>query len=165
MATIIYLARLIHLISGVGWLGEVITINFVLLPALFRARSDDRIVLLNTVFPLIFRLATVLGGAALLTGLIMVLWYTQLHVLSILASAWGRYILIGGGLGAVLYFFHVFQEAGAERSLAAELAFTLDSDDPKAVERLMRHLAIFPRGGMALLVIIIALMSAAAHFA
>lgn len=165
MATFLYIVRLVHVVSGVGWLGEVITINFVLLPALFRAKTDDRLVLLNTVFPYIFRLATVLGGAALLSGLIMVLWYTQLHLLHLADSSWGRLIAAGGILGGLLYFFHVFQEAGAEQSLAAELAFTLESDDPRALRRLMNHLAIFPRGGMALLVIIIALMGAAAHFA
>ena len=59
MATLLYIVRLVHIVSGVGWLGEVITINFVLLPALFHARSDDRLVLLHNVFPYLFRLATV----------------------------------------------------------------------------------------------------------
>lgn len=158
-----FAVRLVHVIAGVGWLGEVITINFVLLPALFRARADDRSTLLQTVFPYVFRLATVLGGVAVVTGLGLLLWYTQLDLTRLVTTAWGWRILIAGVLGGGLYFFHVFQESGAEQSLAAHLVFLTDKDDPSAAEPLLRHLALFPRVGMVVLALVVALMSAAAR--
>jgi hypothetical protein len=164
MMDVLFLVRVVHVIAGVGWLGEVTTINFVLLPALFKAQAEDRVVLLNTVFPYVFRLATILGGAAVASGLALVLWYTRLDVFSLTQGQWGWSILVGGLLGALLYVFHIFQESGAERSLAAYLTFTIDTDDPKSVQAILNRLAIFPRAGMAVLVIVIGLMVAAAHF-
>lgn len=50
--------RLAHVIAGVRWLREVVTINFVLVPALLSAKTEERQMLLSTVFPRVFRLAT-----------------------------------------------------------------------------------------------------------
>jgi uncharacterized membrane protein len=62
---LIFVLRLVHVVAGVGWAGEVLTVNFVLLPALFKARADERVTLLQTVFPYAFRLATLLAGIAI----------------------------------------------------------------------------------------------------
>lgn len=51
--------RWIHIISGVAWLGEVATVNFVLLPALLNTRKEDRGIFIRQVFPRVFRLASV----------------------------------------------------------------------------------------------------------
>ncbi len=163
MLELIFALRLVHVVAGVGWAGEVLTINFVLLPALFRARAGDRAILLQTVFPYVFRLATVLGGIAILSGLGLLAWYTQLDLTRLVTSTWGWRVLAGGSLGGALYAFHVFQESGMERSLAAHLVFLTDSDDPRAAEPLLRHLALFPRVGIVVLLIVIGLMSAAAR--
>src|SRR5579884_3319261 len=96
MMEILFVVRLAHVVAGVGWLGEVVTINFVLLPALFEAKSDDRLVLLNTVFPHVFRLATVLGGTAVASGAMLALWYTHLNLVVLVQSQWGWLILAGG---------------------------------------------------------------------
>lgn len=162
MGEIAYLLRLLHTVAGLGWLGEVITINFVLLPALFKARQEDRLMLLHLVFPYVFRLATALGGLAVVSGLALMLWTTRLNLLLLVETTWGRRILIGGAVGGLLYFFHLFQESGAERSLAADLAFAAP-DDPKAAERLLKRLALFPRVGMLVLLSVITLMSAASR--
>ena len=162
-ADLLYLVRLTHLIAGIGWLGEVITINFVLLPALFAATSKDRTVLLYTVFPYLFRLATVLGGLALASGLVLFLWSTQLQPLAAIHSHWGLFILTGGTLGAVLYAFHLFEESGAERTIAAQLVLSQETGDPRQTERIMKHLAFFPRAGMVVLIIVVALMVGASH--
>ncbi|MGH2460758.1 MAG: hypothetical protein ACRDIY_18030 [Chloroflexota bacterium] len=161
----LFVVRLAHVIAGVSWLGEVITINFVLLPALFGARDDDRQVLLSTVFPHVFRLATVLGGTAVASGFVLLLWFTSFHPLAALHSHWGWYIVVGGTIGAAVYAFHLFQESGAERSIAARLTFVVDADDPRETRRMLKHLARFPRVGMAVLVVVVALMVCAAHFA
>lgn len=164
MAGLLFVLRLIHIVAGIGWLGEVITINFVLLPALFKANAKDQLTILNTVFPYIFRLATVLGGAAVLTGLTQLLLYTGFNLSLLTYSRWGWLLLIGGTMGVALYTFHLFQESGAERTLAAHLAFAIANDDQESVTILLRKLAIFPRAGLVVLVIIISLMIAAAHF-
>jgi hypothetical protein len=158
-----FAVRLIHVAAGVGWLGEVATINFVLLPALFKARADERTTLLTTVFPYLFRLATVLGGATMVTGMTLLVWYTHLQPDLLLHGRWDHFVLAGGTLGAALYAFHLVQESGAERSLAAHLAFAIDSDDPRATAMLLRRLAIFPRAGMLVLATVVSLMVAAAH--
>jgi amino acid transporter len=158
-----FVVRFIHVVAGVGWLGEVVTVNFVLLPVLFKARPADRAALLNNVFPSVFRLATVLGAIAGASGLALVLWTTQLQPGHLLLSPSGRFVLVGGTLGALLYAFHVFQESGAEQSLANTLAVATDADDPQARARLLSHLALFPRIGLLLLLVIVLLMVAAAH--
>ena len=159
---ITYLLRLVHTVAGLGWLGEVITINFVLLPALSKASQKDRLTLLHLVFPYIFRLATVLGGLTIASGFALMLWMTQLNMLLLVQTTWGQRVLLGGIVGGLLYFFHLFQESGAEGSLAARLAFSAP-DDPKAAERLLKRLALFPRMGMLVLLVVIALMSAASR--
>jgi len=164
VADLLAIVRTIHLLAGVSWLGEVITINAVLLPVLFAAKREERLILLSAVFPRVFRLATVLGGLAVGTGLVLFLWSTRLQPLAAVRSRWGELILAGGVLGAALFAFHLFQESGAEQSIAAHLAFALDSDDPRETRRLLRRLAFFPRAGMLVLIAVIGMMTAAAHF-
>jgi uncharacterized membrane protein len=162
---LIFMLRLVHVVAGVGWAGEVLTVNFVLLPALFKARADERVTLLQTAFPYVFRLATVLGGIAIVSGLGLLAWYTQLDFTRPVTTTWGWRVLAGGSLGGALYAFHVFQESGMERSLAAHLVFLTDHDDPHVAEPLLRHLALFPRIGIVVLLLVIGLMSAAARLA
>ncbi len=133
------------------------------MPALFKARADDRATLVQSVFPHVFRLATLLGGIAIASGLGLLAWYTQLDFTRLVTTTWGWRVLAGGSLGGALYAFHVFQESGMERSLAAHLVFLTDQDDPHAAEPLLRHLALFPRIGIVVLLLVIVLMSAAAR--
>ncbi|MBI3980255.1 MAG: hypothetical protein HY331_18935 [Chloroflexi bacterium] len=162
-AELLYAVRLIHIVAGVGWLGEVAVINFVLVPVLLNARPEERVTLLALVFPRLFRLATILGGLAVGSGVISVLWYTQLQFDLLIASRWGSVITAGGALGTLLYGFHLFQESRAERSLASNLRAAIKSGDTPTTTRLLRRLATFPRVGMALLLIAVSLMVAAAH--
>jgi hypothetical protein len=164
MAEVWFLVRLVHIVAGGGWLGEVLTVNFVLLPVLSRARAIERTHLLQTVFPCVFRLATALGGLAIVTGLTLLLWRTQLNPARLIESAWGWRILIGGTLGALLFLFHLVQEVRAERvlALAARLEAEWDND-PRSAASLLRRLAIIPRVGLGILLVIVGLMSAAAH--
>jgi hypothetical protein len=117
--------------------------------------------LLVTVFPYIFRLATALGGLAIVSGTGLVLWNTRLDLTLLVTTAWGWRILIGGIIGLVIFVFHLVEESGAERSLAAELVFLRDNGDEEAAKRLLNHLAIFPRVGMLILMVVVGLMVAA----
>lgn len=163
MTELLFFLRLLHVVAGVAWLGEVITINFVLLPALFKARGEERVMLLTTVFPYVFRLATVLGGLAVASGVGLLLAYTRLNLALLVQSRWGWFVLVGGTLGGLLYAFHLFQESGAERSLASHLIMATEEGDPEAAVALIRRLAVFPRAGMVILATVIGLMVAAAH--
>ena len=119
--------------------------------------------LLELVFPLVFRLATVLAGTAVAAGLVLALAITDGDLLSLFDSARGLRIVIGGTLGAGLFAFHLFQESGMEGSLATRLAAT--RDDPEAADLILRRLRIVPRVGLALLLVIVVPMSAAARLA
>ena len=46
----INLVQWVHIISGVAWLGEVITINIVLVPALLKMSPDTRRTFIRQVF-------------------------------------------------------------------------------------------------------------------
>jgi hypothetical protein len=87
---------------------------------------------------------------------------TQFNPARLVESTWGWRILIGGTLGALLFLFHLVQELGAERLLAARLAAVWDND-PQSAASLLRRLAIIPRVGLGILLVIVGLMSAAAH--
>ena len=153
MAELFYALRLVHIITSLGWIGEVFTVNFVLLPALFKANANDKLMLLNNVFPYIFRLATVLGGTAVLSGLALMLWITQLNLSILVESLHGWLILIGGVMVTALYAFHLFQESRLERSMAANLADAVVHNDKEAIARPLRHLAIFLRAGIVWLIV------------
>jgi uncharacterized membrane protein len=164
MTALIFALRLIHIVSGVGWLGEVATVNFVLMPALVEAGDEGRTAILEKAFPLVFRLATVLGGTAIVSGLGVVLWYTQLRPSVLLESPRGWLILCAGAMGGLLYVFHLLQESRGERTLATALAAATAGRDREASTRFLRRLVIFPRIGLIVLVLVVSLMIAAAHY-
>jgi uncharacterized membrane protein len=164
MTDLIFVLRLIHVISGVGWLGEVATVNFVLMPALAQTKGDGRRAILDSIFPLVFRLATILGGSAILSGLGLVLWYTQLRPSLLFESPKGWLILCAGTLGVLLYVFHLLQESGAERTFATRLAAASETAEPAVEAQLLRRLVIFPRLGLIVLTLVVSLMIAAAHY-
>jgi hypothetical protein len=116
-------------------------------------------VLLETVFPRVFRLATVLGGTAVISGLVLLLLGPG-GLERALSAAWGARILAGGTLGAVLYVFHLWLEPRLERRLRARLAGT---ERTQGDQLDLRILLIVPRVGLLILLTVVALMSAAAR--
>ena len=60
--------RAIHILAGTAWLGEVVVVNFVLIPVLARLEPDKRGWFLSAVFPRIFQLASVLSLTTILAG-------------------------------------------------------------------------------------------------
>ena len=162
MTDLIFVLQLIHVVSGVGWLGEVATVNFVLMPALVRTKGDGRRAILDSIFPLVFQLATILGGSAILSGLGLVLWYTQLRPSLLFERPRGWLILVAGTLGVLLYVFHLLQESGAERTFATRLAAA--TGEPAVEAQLLRRLVIFPRLSLIVLTLVVGLMIAAAHY-
>ncbi len=158
MGTVGEALRWAHIITGAAWLGEVAVIVFVLVPVLPRLDPERRGWFLATVFPRVFRLASVLSVAVLITGwgvyLSMTDWQWDLQPL--VSGRWGWAILVGGSLGVLLTLFHFVVEGRLEPQVRA-------AREAAAVDRLVRAVQIIPRGGLAVLLVIFALMSYAAR--
>lgn len=151
--------RWVHVISGVAWLGEVITINVVLVPALVGLKKDVRGAFIRQVFPRVFRLASVLSATAVISGAALSYLMTGWNDLETLfGSRWGLSILMGGSLGLFLTLFHFFIENRLEP--AAGTADTMSDAD---VEKIISVLNIVPKIGLLILVLVVLLMMFAAR--
>lgn len=161
MPDLLFVVRFVHIVTGLGWVGEVITVNFVLLPALSRVEPALRGRILLSVFPLIFQLATILGGLAVVSGAVVFWIMSGGELARLFDTTWGQRILLGGLFGGPLFAFHLFQESRMEGSLARRLAAV--EDDARASDEILHHLRIIPRIGLAILVVSVIFMSAAAR--
>jgi uncharacterized membrane protein len=157
--SLINIVRWVHIISGVAWLGEVITINFVLLPVLNNMNEDARGEYIRRIFPRVFRLASALSLTAILSGALMSYLLTGWKNLGDwYGTRWGAGILIGGCLALLLTLFHFLMESRLEPvARAAGEGSEID------VEKIMAVLNIVPRIGLAVLVLIVLLMMYAAR--
>jgi len=148
--------RWIHIIAGTAWLGTVVAVVFVLVPSLRRLEEEERPRFAQLVFPRVFRVASVLSLTVIAAGVLLyfekVGWRFDLAPL--VSTRWGWSILIGAVLGVALTAFHFF----AEHRL---LPIVKGSDQIDAQSLLLLRLA--PRIGLGILVLIVVLMSYAAH--
>jgi len=133
----------------------------VLLPALARAEPELRGRILLAVFPLVFRLATILAGLSILSGAVVFWIMSGGELARLVDSTWGQRILVGGLLAGPLFAFHLLQESRWEGSLARRLATV--GRDPAASDLILRRLQVIPRIGLAILVMAVFFMSAAAR--
>ena len=154
--TLLNIVRWVHIISGVAWLGEVLAINFVLLPALLNMEKENRGAFIRQVFPRVFQLASVLSLLTISSGAVMSYIITGWKNLPpLLDTRWGIGILIGGGLGLALTLFHFLAESRLE-----PVAAKADDAD---VEKLISVLKIVPRVGLVVILAIVLLMMYAAR--
>lgn len=141
------------MVGGAAWLGEVIVVGFVLVPLLARLDHERQNWFLATVFPRIFRLASVLIVTTLLAGaalnLAMSGWAIDWERLT--GTRWGRSILIGGLLGLTLGLFHFVAESRLEPMVRA-------AGRGVGVETIVRRLQIIPRIGLFILLAVFAFM-------
>ena len=156
----LYLAvRWLHVISAAAWFGEVVTINFVLVPALSRLSREEATAMLAAVFPKIFRLASVLSATAVLSGIYLA-WTRFAAAPEILwTTGSGRAFSVGAILGLALTVFHFILEPrldGMMCTAAGEKDFELS-------ERIMRQLRVVPRGGLLVITTIVVLMMVGAR--
>lgn len=140
--------RWVHLFSATAWLGEVVTINFVLVPVLLRMKEGERIPFLAGLFPSLFRLASWLSGTAVLSGAVLI---TRRHwgnwsVLWTTGS--GRYLLAGATLALGLAIFHFILEPRLEGMICT----AEENEDIELTQTIVRRLKIVPRTGMVVLV-------------
>ena len=146
--------RALHVLAASAWLGEVVVINVILVPTLSRFQGAARREFLATVFPRVFRLASVLSGTVAVTGAFLLYRFTGGDLSVLTDGRWGLCILIGGGLGAVLISFHFFMEDRLARRVGIGRAGI--SDD--VVEDVHVKLKIVPRVGLAVITTIYVLM-------
>lgn len=145
--------------AGASWLGEVVVINAVLVPALGRLDAQKREAFASLVFPRIFRLASVLSAVTVATGLVLAIGLSRGNLEIFVATTWGRAILAGGGLGFLLTLFHFFMEQRLTGLLGAHVGISGTS----AVDEFHHRLRVIPRAGLAVLLLIFGLMMYAAR--
>jgi uncharacterized membrane protein len=150
--------RTIHVVSGSLWIGEIAVINFILIPAIAKQSGDIRTKFIQSIFPKIFKMASILAIFVVITGLLLVYVYTNGKLSNLTEGQWGLSILIGGGLGIVLSVFHFF----IEHKLAKKLGYDEHRDD-NALAEFHLKLKIVPRIGMIVITVIFLLMINAAR--
>lgn len=153
---LLVLIRTLHVLAAVAWIGEVLVINFVLLPSTVRLKDEARRAFMLEVFPRIFGLASVLSGTAVVTGFTLAWQATGGDLSRLLSGRWGLSILAGATLGTLLTAFHFF----LERKVAPIFG---DCADPEGLDDVHTTLRILPRGGLVVLLTTASLMFYAAR--
>lgn len=146
--------RWVHVIAGSLWIGEVVVINFILIPVLSKYEGENRKLFLTSIFPKIFTLASVLSATAVITGLIQVLTITNGNLDILTENRWGISILIGGSLAIILTLFHFFME----NRLAKKIGIGVTQSDDEALAEVHLKLKIVPRVGLGVITLIFFLM-------
>ena len=137
--------RWIHVIAASVWLGEVAVINFILIPVLGTLGIEERRRFLTSVFPRVFRMASVLSLVVVISGLTLVTMITSGDFAMLLEDRWGHAILFGGTLGVLLTLFHFFMENRLAKQIGVGCEY-LPSDAQLA--DVHGKLKIVPRGGL-----------------
>ncbi len=150
--------RWLHVATGAAWLGEVVAVNFVLVPALVRASRDHQRWMLAHVFPRVFNLASWLAASAVIFGALLNLHMTDWRFDwdRLTSTRWGWSILAGGALGLVLTLFHFVIEGRLEPVV------TDDETEDATIDAVVHHLRRVPRYGLGVLVIVFGSMMYAA---
>jgi uncharacterized membrane protein len=154
------LVRWLHVLCGSAWFGEVVVINFVLIPTLSKYHGAARKDFLNTVFPKLFSLASILAGTTAVTGAILLYHFIGFNLTELgNRGTWGWSILVAGTLGLILTLFHFF----IENLLAKKIGVGDPNISTETVEDVHLKLKIIPRLGMLVITVIFLLMLNATH--
>lgn len=150
--------RWVHILAGTAWLGAVTMVVFVLVPSVLKLSQTERGPFIETVFPRVFRLASVLSITAITAGIALYLerfdW--QLRFSPLVTGRWGWSILIGSSLALLLTMFHFF----AEGRLAPHVKGARNTPVDRRVLTVLRFA---PRVGLTVLVTVVILMAYAAR--
>lgn len=158
MEDVFHIIRTIHVLAGSFWLGEVVVINFILIPVLSRFEGEYRKSFMVNIFPRIFDLASILSATVVLTGMFLVYHMTNGDFSQLTEGRWGWSILVGGSLGTILTLFHFFME----NKLAKKIGLGACGDDTQ-IDDVHLKLKLVPRLGLIVIVSIFLLMINAAH--
>lgn len=150
-----YLAiRWIHVLAATAWFGEVVTINFVLVPVLSRMDAGPQTKLLASIFPRLFRLASYLSATALLSGFTLLYLRFSSDWSALLSTGQGHAFLTGITLGTLLTGFHFL----VEPRLDGMICVAADKEDFEMTDKIVRALKIIPRVGLAVITTIVIMM-------
>ncbi len=131
---------------------------FVLVPSVLKLNEAERETFMETVFPRVFRLASVLSVTVVTAGIVLYLerfdW--RLRLSPLVTGRWGWSILIGSSLTLLLTAFHFFAEARLAPHVKGARNKPLD-------RRVLMVLRIAPRVGLTILVTVVVLMAYAAR--
>ena len=152
--------RWVHILAGAAWLGEVVTVVFMLVPLISRLPLTERGRFVAAVFPRIFRLASVFSITTLLAGVVLNYMLTGWRQLgSYFSGLRGVALLTGAVLGLMLALFHFF----AESRLEPHVLSLADNADEETLRTLTKYLRIIPRVGLGVIITIFLLMMLAAR--
>ena len=160
MISTLTIVRWVHMLSAAAWLGEVLLIAFVMVPSIATMDVKARASYIGTVFPRVFRMASIAVALVLLSGLYMNYLLTGWqNMLGYIQSFRGMMVTIGGVLGLLLGVFHFVVEARIEGRVI-RLAEEIDAGE---LESILRYLRIIPRVGLVILIVVFLSMMIAAR--
>ena len=152
MDALYIILRYIHVGAATAWVGEVIVINFVLIPFVGSLTEEKKAVVIQNLFPRIFRLASVLSATALVAGYILLYRRIDGDISLLFANASSTALAIGAILGTVLTLFHFFME----NKMAQKIG--ISKEKTELVEDIHTKLKIVPRLGMLVILTTFVLM-------
>lgn len=145
--------RTLHILAGTTWFGQVVVINFVLIPSLGKFKNSERKNFILAIFPKIFKVASHLSIIVVLTGIHLVVSLTDVNLSNLLSGRWGLSILVGGSLGILLTLFHFFME----KKMAKKIGIVKDGNE-EMVDDVHLKLKVVPRFGLVVITTIFLLM-------
>ena len=141
--------------AGIAWFGEVVVINFVLIPTVKKYEGEAKKQFVNNLFPKVFRLASVLSAITAITGVILLYDHVGFEIGELFEmGTWGISIFIGGLLGAILTNFHFF----IENNMAKKVGVGNPNIEQEAVEDVHLKLKLIPRLGLVVITTIVFMM-------
>lgn len=136
------LLRYVHVLAAAAWLGEVVVINFVLLPALDRGQPGFRASMATKVMPRFFRLASILSVTTVLTGAGLAWQMSGGSLTPFLTTTWGRAIAVGGTLGALVTLFHLVVERRIGRKTNPDAGDRAASTEERGPHRIVPRIGL-----------------------
>lgn len=136
--------RWIHVFTSTAWFGEVVVINFVLVPLVTSLPREDAARFLTAVFPRVFRLASVLSLAAIASGILLAYLRFWQNPEVLWTTTSGRLFTVGATLGILLTAFHFFLEPRLDGMICS----AAEHDDLELSDKVIGLLRVVPRVGL-----------------
>jgi len=151
--------RWFHVFAAASWLGEVITINFVLVPALAKFSEEERSRFIAAVFPRVFRLASVLSFTTVASGATLFLLRFGTNWQAVWHTPFASFLAAGAVLGFLLTMFHFVMEPRLSKLIYAAKA----AGNVAQSELIHSRLRVIPRAGLGVLAAIVFFMMVGAR--
>lgn len=154
MSDFIIPLRWIHVLAASIWLGEVVVINFIMIPLVSKSNFEDKKQIISNIFTKLFRMASILSLTTVVSGILLMGLYTNWDLTLLTEGRWGISILLGGIFASGLTLFHFFLEH--------KVTFLLSNEDREILNNnyalVYSRLKIIPRIGLVVISSIYLLM-------